>query len=339
MESSLVIIAGPTASGKSGLALAVAEKFDGVVINADSMQVYRDLAILTSRPGVDEMARVPHRLYGVLDGESPCSVARWRDMACKEIDAAAGERRLPVCVGGTGLYLRALIRGLAAIPDIPEAVRHAARARHKELGGEAFHGELAARDPETAARLHMNDRQRLIRAWEVLEATGRSLSEWQERQTPQQGLAAAGVRLAMIVFMPPREELYQACNARFLEMMDCGLLDEVRALDARGDARGGARGDAGGLDPALPIMKAVGLREMLRHCHGETGLEEAVLEAQQTTRRYAKRQMTWPRHQLDNEEMERLVIEGLYEETQLPEIFSFLRRFLSTADPLAPGEE
>lgn len=330
MESPLVIIAGPTASGKSSLALAVAEKFDGTIINADSMQVYRDLAILTSRPGVDETARVPHRLYGVLDGESPCSAARWREMALEEIAEVAGEGRLPVCVGGTGLYLRALIRGLAAIPDIPEAVRGAARARHKELGGETFHKELAARDPETAARLHVNDRQRLIRAWEVVEATGRSLSEWQKRQTPQEGLAAAGVRLAMIVLMPPREALYGACDARFQQMIEAGLVDEVRALDARGDGRG----DAGGLDPALPVMKAVGLREMLRHCHGETGLETAVLEAQQATRRYAKRQMTWLRHQLDSEEMERLVIEGLYEETRLAEIFSFLHRFL-----LTPGGE
>ncbi len=322
MESPLVIIAGPTASGKSSLALAVAEKFDGTIINADSMQVYRDLAILTSRPGADETVRVPHRLYGVLDGESPCSAARWREMALEEIAEAAGEGRLPVCVGGTGLYLRALIKGLAAIPDIPEAVRGAARARHKELGGEAFHKELAARDPETAARLHVNDRQRLIRAWEVVEATGRGLSEWQKQESPQEGLAAAGVRLAMIVLMPPREALYEACGARFQRMMEAGLIDEVRALEERG------------LDPALPIMKAVGLREMLAHCHGETGLEAAVLNSQRATRRYAKRQMTWLRHQLDSEEMERLVIEGLYEETQLPEIFSFLRRFL-----LTPGGE
>lgn len=318
MNTPLVIIAGPTASGKSALALAVAETFNGAVINADSMQVYRDLAILTSRPGASETSRVPHRLYGVLDGAFPCSAARWREMALEEIAAVAERGRLPVCVGGAGLYLRALIQGLAAIPDIPERVRRAARARHGELGGEAFHAELADRDPETAARLHVNDRQRLIRAWEVLEATGRSLSEWRKRDTPQEGLAAAGARGAMIVLMPPREALYGACNTRFQRMMEDGLLDETRALDARG------------LDPSLPVMKAVGLRELLRHCHGETGLEEAVLEAQRSTRRYAKRQMTWLRHQLDNEEMESMVIEGLYEKTRLPEIFSFLRRFLLT---------
>jgi tRNA dimethylallyltransferase len=315
MDTPLVIIAGPTASGKSGLALAVAEKLDGSVINADSMQVYRDLAILTSRPGAHETARVPHRLYGVLDGASPCSAVRWRDMAREEISTAAGQGRLPVCVGGTGLYLRTLIRGLAAIPDIPEAVRHAARARHRELGGEAFHGELAARDLETAARLHVNDRQRLIRAWEVLEATGRGLSDWQKRHTPQEGLAA-GVRSAMIVLMPPREALYGACDERFWRMMEDGLMDEVRALDARG------------LDPSLPVMKAVGLREMLRYCHGEISLEEAVSLAQRSTRRYAKRQMTWLRHQLDHGKMESMIIEDLYEKTQLPEIFSFLHRFL-----------
>jgi tRNA dimethylallyltransferase len=172
----------------------------------------------------------------------------------------------------------------------------------------------------------MNDRQRLIRAWEVFEATGRGLREWQKRETPQEGLAAAGVRLAMIVLMPPREALYGACDKRFHGMMKSGLLDEVRALDARGNIRG--------LDPALPVMKALGLREMLRHCRGETSLEDAVLEAQQATRRYAKRQMTWLRHQLDTQRMESMLIEGLYEETQLPDIFSFLHRFL-----LTPGGE
>ena len=330
MDTPLVIIAGPTASGKSGLALALAEKLDGIIINADSMQVYRDLAILTSRPGVSETARVSHRLYGVLDGDSPCSAARWREMALEEISAAAGQGRRPVCVGGTGLYLRALIRGLAAIPEIPETVHRAARERYKELGCEAFYGELAARDPETVARLHMNDRQRLIRAWEVFEATGWGLREWQKRETPQEGLAAAGVRLAMIVLMPPREALYGACDKRFHGMIKSGLLDEVQALDARGGVRENIRG----IDPALPVMKALGLREMLRHCRGEISLEDAVLEAQQATRRYAKRQMTWLRHQLDTQGMESMVIEGLYEETQLPDIFSFLHRFL-----LTPGGE
>ncbi|MBV28574.1 MAG: tRNA (adenosine(37)-N6)-dimethylallyltransferase MiaA, partial [Rhodospirillaceae bacterium] len=161
MNTSLVIISGPTASGKSDLALAVAEKLDGTIINADSMQVYRDLAILTNRPSVSETVRAVHQLYGILDGTSICSAARWRKMALKEISAAAKQGRLPICVGGTGLYLRALIQGLAAIPDIPETVRRAARARHEELGGEAFYAELAARDPGTMKRLHVNDRQRL----------------------------------------------------------------------------------------------------------------------------------------------------------------------------------
>jgi tRNA dimethylallyltransferase len=176
----------------------------------------------------------------------------------------------------------------------------------------------------------MNDRQRLIRAWEVFEATGRGLREWQKRKTPQEGLVAAGVRLAMIVLMPPREALYGACDKRFHGMMKSGLLDEVRALDVRGDVRGNIRE----LDPALPVMKALGLREMLRHCRGETSLEDAVLEMQQATRRYAKRQMTWLRHQLDTQGMESMVIESLYEETQLPDIFSFLNSFL-----LTPGRE
>jgi len=164
----------------------------------------------------------------------------------------------------------------------------------------------------------------------VLEATGRGLREWQKRETPQEGLVAAGVRLAMIVLMPPREALYGACDKRFHGMIKSGLLDEVQALDAREGVRENIRG----IDPALPVMKALGLREMLRHCRGEISLEDAVLEAQQATRRYAKRQMTWLRHQLDIQGMESMVIEGLYEETQLPDIFSFLHRFL-----LTPGGE
>ena len=201
----IVVITGPTAGGKSGLALALAEAFDGVVINADSMQVYRELRILTARPGADALARAPHRLYGVLPGREPCSAGRWREMALDEIAAARTEGRLPLVVGGTGLYLRALAEGLAPVPNLPEAVREAARARHADLGGAAFHAELAARDPVMAARLEPGDSQRLIRAWEVLEATGRSLADWQAQAGA--GCEPAPKRILRLGGLPPRAPL------------------------------------------------------------------------------------------------------------------------------------
>ena len=281
-KPSLVIVAGPTASGKSALALAVAEAFEGVVINADSMQVYQDLAVLTGRPGPADEARVPHRLYGFLPGGEACSVGRWRDLALAEIADAHRAGRLPVVAGGTGLYLRALERGLSPIPPIPKAERAAARARLAQLGAAAFHAALAARDPETAARLDPADGQRLARAWEVLEATGRPLSDWQ--RVPAEG--APPYRRLRLVLAPPRPALYAACDRRLGEMMEKGALEEVRHLLTLG------------LDPSLPIMKALGVPELRRHLAGETGREEAIAAARQATRRYAKRQLTWLRTQV-----------------------------------------
>lgn len=277
-----VVIAGPTASGKSRLALDLAAAHRGTVINADSMQVYRELRILTARPGEVETARVPHRLYGILSAAEPCSAARWRGLALAAIEEARKDRRLPILVGGTGLYLRALFDGLAEIPPIPQAVRDAARARHRALGGQAFHAELARRDPESAARLAPGDTQRLVRAWEVVEATGRSLPEWQRA-----GGTSAGVHaFRTILVMPPRDTLYAACDARFDAMVAAGALDEVRALLALGP------------DPALPAMKSLGVRELALHLAGEWTLEQAADKARRATRNYAKRQITWFRHQL-----------------------------------------
>jgi tRNA dimethylallyltransferase len=220
----VMLIAGPTASGKSALALDLAEAFGVVVINADSMQVYRELRVLTARPGADEEARAPHRLYGVLPAAEACSAARWRALALAEIDAAWRARRLPILVGGTGLYFEALAKGLAPVPDVPDEVRAAARERHARHGGEAFHAALAERDAEMAARLAPGDTQRLIRAWEVIEATGLSLAEWQRREAPGEGLCAA---IHSVVLAPPRAALYAACDARFAEMMTRGALAEV----------------------------------------------------------------------------------------------------------------
>lgn len=310
----LVIVGGPTTSGKSALALALGAAFRGTVINADSMQVYRDLAVLTARPRPEEMAGIPHRLYGVLDAADPCSAERWRGLAEAEIAAASGEGRVSLLVGGTGLYFRALLEGLAPVPEIPPAVRQAARALHAELGGERFHGVLAERDPVVAARLPPADTQRLIRAYEVVVATGRSLDEWQLAQPVLERPPVAAVLL-----MPPRATLHAGIDRRFQEMMETGALDEVRALlDRR-------------LPADLPAMKAVGVPELARHLAGELSLDGAIAAAQQATRRYAKRQVTWFRHQMPPpEEVPTLRLDAQFSESLLPEIFSFIRHFLLT---------
>jgi len=276
-----VLVAGPTASGKSALALDLAERFGGVVINADAMQVYREMRVLTARPDDDAEARAPHRLYGFLPVTEGFSAARWRERAVEEIRAAQSEGRLPIVVGGTGLYLRALTDGLSPVPEIPDDVRTRIRARVAEIGPEAFHAEFAARDPAMAARLRPSDSQRLARAAEVLEATGTSLAEWQGRASADEGF-----RFRTLVLLPPREALHEACDARFRAMVESGALDEARAMRALG------------LDPSLPATRAVGLRELIRHLGGEIGLEEAIGLAQAATRQYAKRQITWFRNQL-----------------------------------------
>lgn len=325
----VVVITGPTASGKSGLALALAEEFGGVIINADSMQVYRELSVLTARPGPDDLARAPHRLYGTLPGVEICSAGRWRGLALAEIRACHAEGRLPLVVGGTGLYLRALETGLARIPEVPADIRAAARRLHRELGGQAFHAALAARDPVIAGRLRPSDSQRVIRAWEVFEATGLSLAEWQADNGGKGaggygagGAAASPYRFLRIVCLPPREVLYAACNARVLDMMARGALDEVRALLAFG------------LDPALPVMKAVGVRDLAGHLAGEWALATAIARAQQATRRYAKRQMTWLRTQSPQEGAVRdtgtILINAQYSESLAPGIFKNIRQFLLT---------
>ncbi len=320
----VVIVTGPTAGGKSGLALELAEAFDGVVINADSMQVYRELEILTARPGPAALARAPHRLYGTLPGGERCSAGRWRALALAEIAAVHSAGKLPLVVGGTGLYLRALAEGLAEVPEVPAAVREAAEARHRKLGGPGLHAELAARDPAMVARLRPSDSQRLIRAWGVLEATGRSLAAWQAAGAAD-GAAdgtAAPYRFLRLVRLPPRDQLYAACDARFLDMIERGGLQEVGDLRERG------------LDPRLPVMRALGVRELGRHLDGAESLDAAVAQAQQATRNYAKRQMTWLRTQALPESVRTVTLsEGLDEQHSKsisPGIFANIRRFLLT---------
>jgi tRNA dimethylallyltransferase len=306
----LLLVAGPTASGKSALALALAEEFRGAIINADSMQVYSDLRVLTARPGPAEEARVPHFLYGVIDAAEACSVGRWRSMALAAIDTARAMGRVPILVGGTGLYLHALLHGLAALPPIPPEIRDAARALHAKLGGEAFRARLAERDPDSATRLDPHDRQRLIRAYEVVTATGRTLGEWQRSTSP------AAVPAITVVLLPPRAVLYAACDARFAAMMEQGAIEEVERLLARG------------LSPELPAMKAVGVREIAAMLAGRWSCAEALAAAQQATRRYAKRQYTWLRHRMAGPPA--LTVEAQFSERVAGEIFSFIRRHLLT---------
>ena len=313
MKDAVIVVAGPTASGKSALALDAAVAFSGTVINADSMQVYRELRILTARPAPADEDLAPHRLFGLLSANERCSAGRWLDLAAAAIDEARAAGRLPIVVGGTGLYLRALLEGLAPVPEIADAVRAKARALHERLGAEAFHAELARIDPEMARRLPAADRQRLIRAYEVVVATGRSLAEWQRQEIRRPPVAG---RFATIVLDPPRDVLYAAIDARFERMIEAGAVDEVAALEKLN------------LDPGLPAAKALGVAPLRRYLRGETGLDEARGVAQQASRNYAKRQCTWLGNQMAGAD----VYFAQYSERLRPKIFSFIRQFLLTAD-------
>ena len=269
---SAILIAGPTASGKSALALRLAEKLGGVVINADSMQVYRDLRIVTARPSPEEEARAPHRLYGHVDAAENYSVGRWiRDVAAILAETAA-LGRMPIVVGGTGLYFKALTGGLAAVPPVPAAIRTRVRGRLQSEGVAPLYAELLERDPATAHRLMPNDRSRIARALEVMEATGRSLSDWH-----REGMAApVDPRTVAKIFLTcERKELVARIETRFAAMLAAGALDEVRALEQRK------------LDPLLPAMKAHGVPWLIRHLNGEISLDEAAAGAVMDTRRYA----------------------------------------------------
>ncbi len=278
-----MLIAGPTASGKSALALAVAEATGGVIINTDSMQVYRDLRIITARPTPEEEVRVPHRLYGYCDAAVNCSAGSWVVDAERVLAEARAQNRLPIFTGGTGLYFKALTQGLSAVPPVPAAVRDDVRARLVRDGVEALHAELARRDPEAGQRLKPRDQVRIARALEVIEATGRSLKDWHSEGQPP--LLPEGGNVALFL-APDRKELYARIDRRFATMLQAGALDEVAALAARR------------LDPLLPAMKAHGVPALIRHLAGDITLEVATEIGQADTRHYAKRQFTWFRHQL-----------------------------------------
>jgi tRNA dimethylallyltransferase len=274
----LAIIAGPTASGKSALALALAEQTKGVIVNADSAQIYRDLPVLSAAPTAEERARAEHRLYGVLDGALPCSAAEWAATARREIADVHAQGRLPILVGGTGLYLRTLLEGIAPVPAIDTEVRQ----RVREAPLEENRAKLETLDPDAAARLNPGDTTRINRALEVVLSTGRTLAEWQKQR---EGGIADEVELRPLILLPPRKWLYARCDERFAHMIDQGAVAEVEALIARK------------LNPNLPVMRAIGVREISGYLLGETSLDDATSAGRQATRRYAKRQYTWFAHQ------------------------------------------
>ena len=270
----LALIAGPTASGKSALALELARRRHGVIINADSAQVYRDLRIVSARPGAEEEAEVPHRLYGYRDGAKPCSAAEWAADARTEIREAHQAGQLPILVGGTGLYIRTLLEGIAPIPDIDPKIRAAVRAM---MVGES-HAALTKEDPTAAKRLHPSDTTRLARALEVVRSTGKPLTDWQKERI---GGISGEVELKPLILLPPRDWLYERCDQRFEMMMGEEGLEEVRRLISRD------------LNPLLPVMRAIGVREMADFLKRKLSREDAFLAGQTATRQYAKRQYTW----------------------------------------------
>lgn len=270
----MAVIAGPTASGKSALALALAEQEDGVIVNADSAQIYRDLPILSAAPTSEERTRADHRLYGVQDGALPCSAAQWAAMARREIGDIHARGKLPILAGGTGLYLRTLIEGIAPVPAIDPGTRERIRAR----GVEENRAELERLDPAAAARLAATDGARIARALEVLVSTGKPLSEWQQDRC---GGIGGEVALRPLILLPPRDWLYERCDERFARMFDGGAIGEVEQLLERR------------LNPNLPVMRAIGVREIAEYLAGELTRQQAIAAGSQATRRYAKRQYTW----------------------------------------------
>lgn len=275
-----VLIAGPTASGKSAAALALADRLGGTIVNADSMQVYRELRVLTARPSDADMDAAPHRLYGTVPAREAYSVGRWTADAAAAIAEARGQGRVPILVGGTGLYFKAVLEGLSPVPEIPEAVRERWRTRASQSDARDLHEALSRRDEIMAARLPPTDPQRIVRALEVIDATGVSLADWQE--TAGAPILRDGTTLKLVV-APERETIYAAIDARFDAMLRQGALREAEALAALD------------LAPELPLMRALGVRELIAYLSGTMSLEAATAKAKTESRRYAKRQMTWAR--------------------------------------------
>jgi tRNA dimethylallyltransferase len=311
-RKNVIIIAGPTASGKSDLALELAEEFGGVVINADSMQIYQGLEVVTDSPKEVARSRAPHKLYGVRDPAISFSAGQWLLLAKQEIQAAHQAGFVPIVVGGTGMYLKTLIKGITAMPAIPSPIRKNVRNLLAEKGSVILHAKLSKIDPKTAARLNVSDSQRIARAIEIFEATGKTLTQWHEDGV--QSEISPEFKFRSVLLKPQRELLYATCDARFEKILKTGALDEVAALVDRK------------LDPKLPAMKALGIPEIIKYLAGELSFEEAVSAGQQKTRRYVKRQGTWFKNQFIAD----LVIESQYNNSLNHRIFPFISRFLLT---------
>jgi len=287
MSTKVHIIAGPTASGKSAKALELARAENGVIINCDSLQIYDALHILTAHPSEEEKAEIPHRLYGTLHPNEVCSAGNWREMVEPIIHEVINNDQTPIICGGTGLYIRALMEGLSPMPDIPDEVRAQVVARYEEIGAQRFYKDLKTRDPVMAERFHVNHKARIIRAMEVLEATGKSLAQWQElpRTPPPENW-----EFTVHKVLPDREILYDRCNRRFEWMLENGALNEVNDFDQRLQS--------GEVNNGVPVCKALGFIQLRDYLNGEISREEAIEKSQTLTRQYAKRQMTWLRNQL-----------------------------------------
>ncbi|WP_417793634.1 tRNA (adenosine(37)-N6)-dimethylallyltransferase MiaA [Terasakiella pusilla] len=307
----VIVIGGPTASGKSATAMDVAREFDGVIINADSMQVYDGLRIVTARPTPEDEAEIPHRLYGVMAPTETCSAGLWEKMCIAEIEKVWADGKLPIVTGGTGLYIKTLVEGISQLPAIPDDIRNTIRERCDRDGVETLYKELQSRDEEMAARLKPRDAQRICRALEVLEATGKSLAVLQREIKPVPTLEAD---FFTQVIMPPRNILYQRCDQRFDLMIAQGAVDEVARLDEMN------------LDAKLPVMKALGVPELLKFVRKQSSLEEVRAEAQMQTRRFAKRQCTWFRNQIKCCE----IYSAQYSESLRDQIYKKVRQFLLT---------
>ena len=309
--ANIIILIGPTASGKSSLALSLAKAFDGDIINADSMQVYKDLRVLSARPSEADELLALHKLYGVLDASESCSAARWRDMAVEAISDSLAQGRLPIICGGTGLYIKALTDGLNQVPEIPDQIRDEVRELQAR-DVEALHLALKDVDPEMAEILNPTDSQRMARALEVFRATGKSLTWWQAQapiKTPP-----ADWNFTTIALLPPREILYDRCNRRFDLMLKEGALEEIAELEKRK------------LPNSLPCMRALGVPELIAYSRGEMSLAEAAERSCMLTRRYAKRQVTW----INNQIISKKIINEQYSEKLNPEIFAFIRKTVLT---------
>ena len=286
-KQTIHIIAGPTASGKSARAIELAEEIDGIIINCDSMQIYDGLQTLTAQPPEEDLKQVPHMLYSHLHPNEACSAGNWREIVEPIIHDVLEQGKAPIIVGGSGLYIRALTDGLSPMPDVPQEVRDAAVKKQQELGNPAFHEELKKRDPVMADRFHPFHTARLVRAWEVLEATGKSLSEWQKltRLSPPESWD-----FDIEIIIPERPVQHQRCNDRFLWMMDNGIIEEVEHFSKRIES--------GEVRDNVPLVKALGYRPILSYIKGEMSKEDAIEQSQARTRQYAKQQVTWFRNQI-----------------------------------------